>query len=63
MAIDAYSPCPGGTGKNIKFCCGDFLPELQNIERMFEGEQYLACLQHLDRLLAREPASGRVCWP
>ena len=25
MAIDAYSLCPGGTGKKIKFCCGDFL--------------------------------------
>ena len=64
MAIDAYSLCPGGTGKKIKFCCGDFLPELQKIDRMFEGEQYLACLKHVDRLLAQEPgAIGRACWP
>ena len=61
MSIDAYSPCPGGTGKKIKFCCGDFLPELQKIDRMFDGEQYLACLQHVDRLLAQEPGRDRAC--
>ena len=61
MAIDAYSPCPGGTGKKIKFCCGDFLPELQKIDRMIEGEQYLACLQHIDHLLAQEPGRDRAC--
>ena len=61
MAIDAYSLCPGGTGKKIKFCCGDFLPELQKIDRMIEGEQFLACLQHIDHLLAQEPGHDRAC--
>ena len=61
MAIDAYSLCPGGTGKKIKFCCGDFLPELQKIDRMVEGEQYLACLKHIDHLLQQEPGHDRAC--
>ncbi len=61
MAIDAYSLCPGGTGKKIKFCCGDFLPELQKIDRMVDGEQYLACLQHIDHLMAQEPGRDRPC--
>ena len=61
MSIDAYSLCPGGTGKKIKFCCGDFLPELQKIDRMFDGEQYLACLQHIDHLMAEEPGRDRPC--
>lgn len=61
MALDAYSLCPGGTGKKIKFCCGDFLPELQKIERMIEGEQFLACLQHVERLLAADPGHERAC--
>ncbi len=61
MAIDAYSLCPGGTGKKIKFCCGDFLPELQKIDRMVEGEQYLACLKHIDHLLGQEPERDRPC--
>lgn len=60
MAIDAYSLCPGGTGKKIKFCCGEFLSELQKIDRMIEGEQYLACLQHIDQLLAHGP-DDREC--
>jgi hypothetical protein len=59
MPIDAYSLCPGGTGKKIKFCCPDFLAELQNIQRMLEGNQQLACLQHIDRLL--QPRPERAC--
>jgi hypothetical protein len=61
MSIDAYSPCPGGTGKKIKFCCGDRLAELQKIDRMIEGEQYSACLQHIDHLLAEEANRDRAC--
>jgi tetratricopeptide (TPR) repeat protein len=61
MALDVYSACPGGTGKKIKFCCSDFLGELQKIDRMVAGEQYLACLQHIDRLMAREPGRDRPC--
>ena len=61
MSIDAYSPCPGGTGKKIKFCCNDLLPELQAIDRMIEGEQYTACLQHIDRLMEKESNRGRAC--
>ena len=56
MPAGPYSPCPGGTGNDIKFCCGgDLLGELQKIERMLDGEQYLACLQHIDRLLKDTP--------
>lgn len=55
MPAGAYSPCPGGTGNSIKFCCNDLLGELQKIERMLDGEQYLACLQLVDRLLEANP--------
>ena len=61
MSIDAYSPCPGGTGKKIKFCCNDLLPELQTIDRMLEGEQHTAALQHIDRLMEKEANRGRAC--
>jgi len=59
MPIDAYSPCPCGTGKKIKFCCKDLLADLQKIERMLEGEQYMACLSHIERLEQTNP--GRAC--
>ena len=59
MPIDAYSPCPCGTGKKIKFCCKDLLTDLQKIERMLEGEQYMACLAHIERLEHSHP--DRAC--
>ncbi len=59
MALDAYSLCPGGTGKKIKFCCPDFLSELEKIDRMIEGEQFIACIQHIDQL--EEKGQCRAC--
>ncbi len=50
MALDAYSLCPCGTGKKIKFCCNDLLPELEKIDRMLEGEQFRAVIQHIEQL-------------
>lgn len=59
MALDAYSLCPGGTGKKIKFCCNDLLPDLEKIDRMLEGEQFHAALQHIERLESTNP--DRAC--
>jgi len=59
MPLDAYSLCPGGTGKKLKFCCTDLTADLQKIERMIEGEQYMACLKQLERL--EETTPGRAC--
>lgn len=50
MALDGYSLCPCGTGKKIKFCCNDLLPELEKIDRMLEGEQFRAVIQHIEQL-------------
>ncbi|MEN6450763.1 MAG: hypothetical protein ABFC96_09745 [Thermoguttaceae bacterium] len=61
MPLDAYSLCPGGTGKKIKFCCGDFLGDLQKITRMLDGEQFSAALQQIDRLLAEDANRDRAC--
>ena len=55
MPIDPYSPCPGGTGKKIKFCCPNLLGELQKIQRMMEGEQFQGCLQHVEQLERTNP--------
>jgi tetratricopeptide (TPR) repeat protein len=59
MAIDLYSPCPGGQGRKIKFCCADLAGELDRVLRMLGGEQYVACLDALDRCLVKHP--GRAC--
>lgn len=59
MPIDPYSPCPGGTGKKIKFCCSELVSELEKIQRMLEGEQRAACLEHIESLEAKYPE--RAC--
>ena len=59
MPIDPYSPCPGGTGKKIKFCCPDLHVELEKIQRMLEGDQRAACLEHIESLEPKYP--DRAC--
>ncbi|MGD9721967.1 MAG: hypothetical protein AB7O59_10365 [Pirellulales bacterium] len=59
MPIDPYSPCPGGTGKKIKFCCSDLVGELEKIQRMLEGDQRTACLEHIESIEGKYP--DRAC--
>jgi hypothetical protein len=59
MAIDPYSPCPGGTGKKVKFCCADLVSELDKVQHMLEGEQPAACLDYVRSLDEKYP--GRAC--
>ncbi len=50
MPIDPYSPCPGGTGKKIKFCCSDLVTELDKVQKMLDGDQRAACLEYIQKL-------------
>lgn len=59
MPIDPYTPCPGGTGKKIKFCCSDLVNELDKVQRMLEGDQRAACLEYIDGLQPKYP--DRAC--
>ncbi|NMC20182.1 MAG: hypothetical protein GYA33_07140 [Thermogutta sp.] len=59
MSLDAYSYCPAGTGKKIKFCCPNNWQDLEKIARLIEGEQFRAALQLVDQLLAKQPT--RAC--
>ena len=59
MAIDTYSPCPGGTGKKIKFCCPDLVGEIEQLDRLIEGEQTSAALGEVTKLEEKHP--GRPC--
>jgi tetratricopeptide (TPR) repeat protein len=54
FAMDAYTPCPCGSGKKIKFCCGvDLIPDIEKLDRMLEGEQRRAALEHIARMPAK----------
>ena len=59
MAIDSYAPCPGGTGKKIKFCCSDLVGDLEQLDRLIEGDQITAALDQVKRL--EEKHAGRPC--
>jgi hypothetical protein len=60
VAIDPYQPCPCGSGKKIKFCCGaDITHDLEKIEEALGNEQRMVALDHINRSLA---ANGdRAC--
>ena len=55
MAIDSYSLCPGGRGKKIQFCCPEHIKDLEQIDKMLEGEQYAAGLAFVETLEKRRP--------
>jgi hypothetical protein len=59
MAIDTYAPCPGGTGKKIKFCCADLVGDLEQLDRLVGGDQISAALDQVRRLDEKHP--GRPC--
>lgn len=53
MSLDPYKPCPCGGGKKVKFCCcKDVVNELGEVTRAIEGEQRLAALEKLNKLMA-----------
>jgi tetratricopeptide (TPR) repeat protein len=52
MAIESSDPCPCGSNKKIKFCCGQAIaPELEKIARSLEGEQFMAAIERLKTLI------------
>ena len=59
MPLDPYSLCPGGTGKKIKFCCHELLGDLEQLDRLVEGEQIEAALEQVTRLSEKHP--GKAC--
>lgn len=59
MSIDSYSPCPGGIDKKIKFCCSELVGDLEQIDRLIEGDQIAAALEQTKRLCDKYP--GKAC--
>ncbi|MDO4584328.1 MAG: hypothetical protein Q4D62_09520 [Planctomycetia bacterium] len=57
--MDAYSYCPGGTGKKIKFCCANRMEDFKKIYKLLDAEQYAACLNYIDQLLEKD--ADRAC--
>jgi len=60
MPLDPYSMCPCGSGKKLKFCCSDLTGEMDKIQKMLEGEQPTACLEHIRSLETKYPGRASL---
>ena len=58
--MDVYAPCPCGSGKKVKFCCGDALKEMDRVARLHEGQQIDQALQALDKIAEKSPSAPIV---
>jgi hypothetical protein len=59
MPLDAYSPCPGGLNKKVKFCCFDLVHDLAKVQRAIDGDQFAAALDLVEKLNEKFP--DRAC--
>lgn len=59
MANDPYSNCPCGSGKKLKFCCADILPEMQKAYALRENQPEQA-LRHFRELAEKHPQRESV---
>lgn len=50
MPLDAYAPCPCGSGKKLKFCCQSIAPDMEKIEKLIDNHQPRMALQSLEKL-------------
>ncbi len=54
MANDPYAMCPCGSGKKLKFCCGEILPDLQRAFRIRDNQPE-ASIKIFSDLLKKHP--------
>lgn len=59
-SMDVYAPCPCGSGRKVKFCCGDALKEMDRVARLHENQQIDQALQALDRIAEKTPGTPIV---
>ncbi len=57
-AIDAYSPCPCGSGKKFKWCCQKVESYADRSQRLMENGQQEAALAALHEGLAKAPGNA-----
>jgi tetratricopeptide (TPR) repeat protein len=57
MALDAYSPCPCGSGKKFKWCCQPIHVEINKAFAQDAEGQHEAALRALSDVVAQNPAN------
>lgn len=57
MAVDAYAPCPCGSGQKFKWCCQKVEAYAEKAQRLFEGGQIDAAVAAADEGLRKVPGN------
>lgn len=57
MPLNAYDPCPCGSGKKLKFCCQNIADEMDRALRLMDGNQPRVALQQLEVLARKNPTN------
>jgi hypothetical protein len=60
MALDAYSPCPCGSGKKFKWCCQPFYSQIERAFSMDANGQHEAAEAALAQLAEQFPDNAEV---
>lgn len=60
MSIDAYSPCPCGSGKKLKFCCHAVAGDMEKVQKFRETNQPRIAWQNLEALERKHPGNPWV---
>jgi tetratricopeptide (TPR) repeat protein len=60
MALEAYSPCPCGSGKKFKWCCQPVHVQIDKAFRQEAEGQHEAALRLMDEVLAAFPDNPEV---
>jgi len=55
--VDAYSPCPCGSGQKFKWCCHKVETYADRAQRLVDNGQFEGALQILDEGLRKEPGN------
>lgn len=57
MALEAYSPCPCGSGKKFKWCCQPIHVEIDRALRQDEEGQHEAALRLMNEVVEKHPTN------
>ncbi|HMP59402.1 MAG TPA: tetratricopeptide repeat protein, partial [Gemmatales bacterium] len=58
--MDAYAPCPCGSGKKFKWCCQPFWGEIAHVNKLNENHQYEAALAAIEQLTRKHPQNAEI---
>ena len=63
MSVELNDPCPCGSTKKVKFCCGKAVSaDLEKVAKSLEGEQFMAASERQGNLSTGviPPRTGRT---